>query len=67
MKVLIITQHPIFELVGGVQQYVKTLAKFLEKRKKLNVYLASSSITSKDQKISSKITFLNRKNEVSKS
>jgi glycosyltransferase involved in cell wall biosynthesis len=59
MKVLIITRHPIFELLGGAQQYIKTLAKFLEKKDQIEqIFIASSSINLNNRKISKKTTFL---------
>jgi len=38
MKILIITPHPVFELVGGVQEYIKTLAENLAKRKEIEKF-----------------------------
>ena len=58
MKILIITRHPVFELIGGVQEYVKTLANNLAKRKEIKkIYIASSAI-SFENRYSNKINFV---------
>lgn len=59
MIVILTTRHPIFEVVGGSQEYIKTLAKSLSLINGIEkIFLVSSAIYNNDKNVSSKIRFV---------